>query len=65
MNGLAISKEEFRTLPRAQKDEVIYDNLVYIRKRVTTWKFHLKVQYILIAALATGGVFLFRAVIGI
>ena len=63
MNGLTISKEDFKALPRAQKDEAIYDNLVYIRQRVTTWRFHLKVQYVLIVALAVLGGFMFRAIL--
>ena len=65
MNGLTISKEDFKALPRAQKDEAIYDNLVYIRTKVTTWRFHLRVQYVLIAALAMLGGFMFRSILKI
>jgi len=63
MNGLTISKEEFRALPSARKEEVIYDNLVYIRKVVTKWRFHLKIQYALISALGAAVLFMFTVVI--
>ena len=63
MNGLTITKAEFSELPRKQKDEVMYDNLVYIRERVKTWKFHLKVQYVLIGILFILGGWMFRSLI--
>ncbi len=62
-NGLTISKKEFNQLPRIQKDEVMFDNLVYIRERVKTWRFHLKVQYVLIAMIFIIGGWIFRSLI--
>ena len=63
MNGLTISKAEFTQLPRIQKDEAMFDNLVYIRERVKNWRFHLKVQYVLIGILFILGGWMFRSMI--
>ena len=45
MNGLDISLEQFKRMRAQDRDELIYKNLVYIRKNQTDNKFHNKIQY--------------------
>ena len=44
-NGLDISLEQFKKMRSMDRDELIYQNLVHIRKKMGDYHFHKKVQY--------------------
>ena len=44
-NGLDISLSQFRKMKAIDRDILIYNNLVHIRKKVGDTKFHNKVIY--------------------
>ena len=44
-NGLDISLEQFKRMKTMDRDILIYNNLVHIRKNIGDTKFHRKFQY--------------------
>ena len=44
-DGLDISLEQFKRMRSQDRDELIYKNLVHIRKRIGDTRFHRKIQY--------------------
>lgn len=60
MNGIRITRDEFPSLPRNQKDLVVFDNLEYIKGQVGNWKFYLKVYGSWLLALTIGGFWLLK-----
>lgn len=46
MNGLDISLDQFKKMKPVDRDEIVYKNLVHIRKSFTDYKLHKKIQYI-------------------
>lgn len=64
MNGLSLNLEEFRCLPQKQKLDCLYQNQVTTLKLVQGYKFHQKVQYILMSILCGGLGLLFRLQLG-
>jgi hypothetical protein len=51
VNGLTISCGDFQKLPRIQKDTVIYENLLYIRKKLDNYNLNKKIQYLWLSVL--------------
>ena len=45
-NGLDIGLAEFKKMKSIDRDVLIYNNLVHIRKKIGDTKFHRKIQYI-------------------
>ncbi len=45
-NGLDIGLTEFKKMKSMDRDILIYNNLVHIRKKIGDTKFHRKIQYI-------------------
>ncbi len=45
-NGLDISLEQFKKMKSMDRDILMYNNLVFIRKKIGDTKFHRKIQYI-------------------
>lgn len=45
-NGLDISLDQFKRMKSMDRDVLIYNNLVHIRKGKVDYKFHRKFQYI-------------------
>ena len=45
-NGLDISLDQFKKMRSIDRDEIIYKNLVHIRKNVGDTRFHRKIQYV-------------------
>ena len=64
-NGLILSKNEFKRLPTADKFACLYENQVKTLKLIEGYKFHQKVQYILIAASLAGLGILFKIALGV
>ena len=54
MNGLSIDEKEFMSLPSKKQMCVLYQNQVTTLKLVQGYKFHQKVQYVLLS-LVYGG----------
>ena len=52
-NGLDISLEQFKRMKRTDRDVLIYNNLVHIRKNIGDTKFHRKIQYVWLFVLTT------------
>lgn len=52
-NGLDISLEQFKKMKSIDRDILIYNNLVHIRKKIGDYRFHRKVQYVWLAVLTT------------
>lgn len=50
-NGLDIGLEEFKKMKSMDRDILIYNNLVHIRKKFTDYKFHRKIQYVWLSIL--------------
>ncbi len=46
MNNLDINLEQFKKMKALDRDELIYRNLVHIRKRLGDYKLNKKIQYI-------------------
>jgi len=44
-NGLDIGLEEFKRMKALDRDILMYNNLIHIRKKIGDYKFHKKVQY--------------------
>lgn len=44
-NGLDIGLEEFKKMKSMDRDILIYNNLVHIRKKFIDYKFHRKITY--------------------
>ncbi|KKL96642.1 hypothetical protein LCGC14_1842400 [marine sediment metagenome] len=44
-NGLDISLEQFKRMKSTDRDILIYNNLVHIRKRIGDTRFHRKIHY--------------------
>ncbi len=45
-NGLDISLDQFKRMRSQDRDVLIYNNLVHIRKKIGDTKFHRKIQYV-------------------
>ena len=45
MNGLDISLDQFKKMKSQDRDELIYKNLVHIRKTMGDSNFHRKIHY--------------------
>lgn len=45
-NGLDISLEQFKKMRSMDRDILMYNNLVFIRKKIGDTKFHRKIQYV-------------------
>ena len=60
-NGLDIGITEFRRMKSLDRDILMYNNLINIRKKIEDYKFHKKVQYVWLSVLTT----VFLAFIGI
>ena len=45
-NGLDIGLKEFKRMRSLDRDELMYNNLVYIRKRFGDYRLNKKIQYI-------------------
>lgn len=45
-NGLDIGLDEFKKMKSIDRDVLIYNNLVHIRKKFVDYKFHRKIQYV-------------------
>lgn len=53
MNGLDISLDQFKKMAAKDRDELIYKNLVHIRKTIGDSKFHRKIHYVWLFVLTT------------
>jgi len=62
-NGLDIGLLEFKRMKSLDRDVLIYNNLIIIRKKIGDYKFHKKVQYVWLSVLSI--VFGFKRFIGI
>jgi len=51
MNGLDISLDQFKRMKSQDRDELIYKNLVHIRKTIGDTKFHRKLHYVWLSSL--------------
>jgi len=51
MNKLDINLQQFKKMRAVDRDEIIYQNLVHIKKKLGDYKLHKKVQYVWLAAL--------------
>lgn len=60
VNGLCIEEKEFLALPQKKQNLVLYQNTEELKKLVLGYKFHQKIQYVLIAAILGGLGILFR-----
>lgn len=45
-NGLDIGLTEFKKMKSMDRDILIYNNLVHIRKKIGDTRFHRKIQYV-------------------
>ncbi len=45
-NGLDIRLDEFKRMKSIDRDVLMYNNLVHIRKKLGEYKLHKKIQYI-------------------
>ncbi len=45
-NGLDIGIEEFKRMKSLDRDVLMYNNLIHIRKGKNDYKFHKKIQYV-------------------
>lgn len=45
MNSLDINLPQFKKMKAIDRDEIIYQNLVHIRKKMGDYKLHKKIQY--------------------
>lgn len=52
-NGLDISLEQFKKMRSIDRDVLIYNNLVHIRKKIGDVHFHRKIQYAWLIILTT------------
>ena len=46
MESLNIGLEEFKRMRSIDRDVLIYNNLIYIRKSMGDYKFHKKISYV-------------------
>lgn len=51
MNSLDITLNQFKKMKAIDRDEIIYQNLVHIRKKVGDYKLHKKIQYVWLSVL--------------
>lgn len=49
--GLNIGLVEFKKMKSMDRDVLIYDNLIHIRKRIGDYNFHKKTQYVWLSLL--------------
>ena len=52
-NGLDIGLPEFKKMKSMDRDILIYNNLVHIRKKIGDTRFHRKIQYAWLFVLTT------------
>ncbi|TET75153.1 MAG: hypothetical protein E3J56_01005 [Candidatus Aminicenantes bacterium] len=52
MNKLDITLSQFKKMRAVDRDEIIYQNLVHIKKKLGDYKLHKKIQYIWLALLS-------------
>ncbi|KKM25260.1 hypothetical protein LCGC14_1596810 [marine sediment metagenome] len=45
-NGLDIKLDEFKRMKSIDRDILMYNNLVHIRKKIDDYQFHKKIQYL-------------------
>lgn len=45
-NGLDINLEQFKKMRSMDRDILIYNNLVHIRKKIGDTRFHRKIKYV-------------------
>jgi len=50
-NNLDIGLCEFKRMKSIDRDILIYNNLVHIRKKIEDYKFHKKIQYVWLSVL--------------
>ena len=46
MSNLNITLEQFKKMKAIDRDEIIYQNLVHIRKKIGDYKVNKKIQYV-------------------
>lgn len=46
MNRLDINLQQFKKMKALDRDELIYQNLVHIRKKIGDYKLNKKIQYV-------------------
>lgn len=51
-NNLDIGLNEFKRMKSIDRDILIYNNLVHIRKKIEDYRFHKKLQYAWLSILA-------------
>jgi fructose-1-phosphate kinase PfkB-like protein len=71
MNGLNLNSNQFEALPNKEKLTCLFENQVKtldrfndIEKIIKGYRFHQKVQYVIMSLLAAGGAFLIKLHIG-
>jgi len=64
-NGLSIDEREFMCLPPKRQMCVLYQNQVATLELVKGYKFHQKIQYILISACLAGLGIIFKIHLGV
>jgi len=62
-NGLVLSLKEFKKLPNCDKFACLYENQVKTLSAIKGYKFHQKVQYILITLLTIGAGIIIEALL--
>jgi len=50
-NNLDIQLSEFKKMRSLDRDILMYNNLVHIRKKIGDYKFHKKIQYVWLSIL--------------
>ena len=50
-NNLDIGLSEFKRMKSIDRDILIYNNLVHIRKKIEDYRFHKKLQYVWLSIL--------------
>ena len=63
MNGLTITRSQFKAMNRINKDLVIFDNLEYIKSHITKWKLNVRIQYGWLIGLTAIGGWLIKSII--
>jgi len=50
-NGLEVGLKEFKRMKSIDRDVMMYNNLIHIRKKIEDYRFHKKIQYVWLSLL--------------
>jgi len=62
MSGIIVDISEFESMANKEQHKVLYQNLLEANRKIDGYKFHQKVQYVIIGLLTAGVGLLFELI---